>query len=279
MIRKTFSFQSENKDFGQEVILVLSFLNRSFCFICLRNETNEVLKIEDFVFEPSNRQVDSFVDEFVAFSNDYTNSFSHIVSRYVIAESLSTTVVPVEIYEENQQQFLHNSLHGDQSKLPLAFLQSNKIPNSEIVVIEQIPIWQKLFMERLTWNNCLFISHTFGFLSGILKNRICSTGLFINVSVGAFTILLLHDDQIQLINKFEFVTAADFCYYAAGAAKALGHNPSELQVYLSGEVLPGSEIVILLEKYFAGVFYLAPINVPVPPNLPIHCYYTQLSML
>ncbi len=275
MIRKVFSFQNDKKDFsGQENIFVLSFSEKGFLLINVSD--SEIVKIDDFVFEPSGADINRFNNEFLAFLSDYASKWS-VNKRIAFFNAISYIAVPAVLKSEEQKQLL-SSFVLDSEQYHMLETENLGGELNPVFLMYRHNQWQEDFMSQLQWDieKRTDIAH---FTYNVLNNSLVGDGIFVKVVDSYFDVIVVSGSKLKLINRFSFASSKDFCYYLIGALKSTALDSFSQTVYLAGDILPGSEIVQLISKYVAQIKYLAPSGIHVPANIPLHRYYNQLSGL
>jgi len=277
MIRKTFSFQNnEISSTGQDVNLVLSFSLKGFTLLVFDKSNNCIVSVEEFNFEPSNRGIDSFINEFNAFLEDYLKNSVSFASFHTVVSAETYCLVPDVLFDENKKEVLHSFLFNDNTDATKNIEYSDFLEQNIKFLFAPVQ-WQKLFANNI--ENSQKSIDAYSFVQAILMDKSNENGVFVHVAQQTFDVLIVKNKNIHFLNRYSFASAKDFCYHLVGVMNTNELNPFQTDVCFSGDVLPGSDVINLLSKYIHSSKYLVPQDINIPHNLPVHRYFIQLSVL
>ncbi|MBN1819667.1 MAG: DUF3822 family protein [Prolixibacteraceae bacterium] len=102
------------------------------------------------------------------------------------------------------------------------------------------------------------ISHQLKVLLGIISRNSNSnrSEALISVSKRYFTIILLKEGKLNLINSYNYSNNMDFIYYVLQVFKTTELNMSESGIFLAGEIKEDSHLVEFIRKHFNKVEFI-----------------------
>ncbi len=111
-------------------------------------------------------------------------------------------------------------------------------------------------------------------------NKNAST-LYCIVYNSSIKVIFFKDDQLQIVQYFDYTTPADICYHLLNVAERFDVAPADLKLLLSGMIDVGSNLYQELYKYFLHIGFTVTNGVTISENmqeLPTH-FYQHLTAL
>ncbi len=277
MIRKIYSFNSASEtELSEDFSIVLSFTGKGFIFFKVKTNSKTVISIDEFHFDQPIHDLKELQGEFTAFTTDFLRNFENYPLT-VFCNAESYTIIPDELFDSSKVPDYFAFL-GIQHDTKHSYTTETVFLKDSLSKLLIVPLnWQIQFAQSALTNfNILFDIGIF--VNSIMKRNDSPDAAYIHVSESFYELVLLKDNIPLIINRFPFSTAKDFCYYIIGSLNLNGLDPYSTPLFVSGEILPGSEIIQLLNRYVDNIRWLAPANIPIPANLPVHRYFIQLSV-
>ncbi len=278
MVTNLFSYQSINfRKKECQYNLVLSFNPKGFSLLLYFPEKKSIQKIDEFSF---NNMQDNFIhngEKFAELIENYIDQTGKPTKFFSILNTAFYSFIPTEIFENSKKELLLDFVYDNPQDDDIHFSEINS-ENNKITIIFTFNKWQKEYM-RLLNREAEIHNDISVFITGILAKKNPNSGIFANVSINAYDLVIVENGFLRFVNRFTYSTAKEFCYYLVGAAKSAGFDIYKEQVCLSGSILNDSGIVEQLQKYVSEIkFNISDDNI-ISENLPIHCYYNQLCLL
>jgi hypothetical protein len=278
MNRKNFSFHSETNTYsGQEVLLVLHFFQQSYSIslISKDNKLPIIIHEHSFNFKDETQQQDILY--FSKSIEEVSQLIENNLSLHIIFCSDSYTCIPAEFFNQSQAESYLNILVGNNEKIVnWKQIQSNDLNFN--LVFNTLENQHKL-IAQIKMNNTQQHTDIELYTRQILKLNTKDKATYIHAYSNYFDILSIDNNQFSFLNRFHFATAKDFCYYVVGALNSMKKNPLDEDIYLSGNILPQSEIIQLLTKYTGHIQCLDIHQMYEFENIQLHRYFNQLSLL
>ncbi len=83
-----------------------------------------------------------------------------------------------------------------------------------------------------------------------------SPEIYVNVQGKTLQMAMFDRGELQLFNTFSYNTSADFLYYVMLAFEQFRLDPGKIPLFLSGELLPDSEIWRMLYRFILDIRFL-----------------------
>lgn len=274
----SFSYLSEKyNSIGQEVILVLSFSDKYFSYLLADKSDNHIIEIKEYsISKPYNELFASELKNIVLQLKTKHNNLNTIK---LIQNSEIYTLIPKDLFKEEDSYKLLEFVAGNKiCPKKTIEISEHKIFSEEIVLLSQADDFSKNISELLELNTSNYGNFQV-FFNSIANNYTGVAGAFINIENSSFDIIIQNSEKLLLANRFHFNTAKDFCYYAIGAINSTELNPLEQKLYISGKIMPESEIFNLLNRYVAKIEFLEIKNQSLTEQTIQHQFYNQLTIL
>lgn len=274
----SFSYTSEKyNSIGQEVILVLSFSDKYFNYLIADKSDNHIIELKEYsINEPYN---ELFASEFNNIILQLKTKHNNLNTIKIIQNSKVFTLIPKDLYKKEDSYKLLEFVVGNKlSSNKEIEISEHKIFTEEIVLLSQADDFSKNISEQIDIKPTIYGNFQV-FLESIIKNYSSEAGAFINIENSSFDIIIHNSEKLLLANRFHFNTAKDFCYYAIGAIHSTELNPLEQKLYISGKIMPESEIFNLLKRYVSDIEFLEIKNQSLTEQSLQHQFYNQLSLL
>lgn len=176
----------------------------------------------------------------------------------VAFEGRSFTLVPSRLYEEeNKAVYLENSLRTNHRKEEIFA----DIPKSLSIAVVYTLDAELLKTIKNYLPNAVFLHAISAHLvtaSQRLENE-WGTKVFLNISSdNQFSCLIFEDNQVLFANEYNFKTATDLLFYLISNFDAFKPklSPETTPVFLSGFIMPDSEIYRLLFRHIRHLHFL-----------------------
>ena len=172
----------------------------------------------------------------------------------VVHQNELATLVPDELFhEDNLKDYLQHTV----KVLPIDFICFDTSEKRNTVYIPFVNINNFLFNIYGSFE----YFHSFTKLIEITSKEdvtAASDKIYIQVNNKNFELVAFKQNQLQVVNRFEFQTAEDFIYYILFTAEQLKLDPETLQLVLIGDIEKESELYSILYTYIRHIsFYEA----------------------
>ncbi len=188
-------------------------------------------------------------------------------STLTVCYNFSTSVlVPLQYFiEDEKQQILDQLFVPDKSRI--CFQESCK--DQSIKNVYSVPaVIHNSFAEQ--YPSGIF-SHS---SSHQLSNK--DATFYCIIYSSSIKVIFFKEGQLQIVQYFNYTTAADVCYHILNVAERFDTIPSSLQLILSGMIDLNSTLYKELYKYFLHINFAESKDIIVAENLeelPTHFYH------
>ena len=242
MIRRVFSYNStpETELRGNSCVL-LSFSNNGFNFLKYAEDPKRILSIDEFQFDHPILDFNGMMGEFKAFTSDFladSNQSQHLTA---CINTEAYTLVPDELFDSDRMlEYLSFSGINPLNENHISVNDISTGDFSAKLIISPTD-WQMQFVQE-TFPQSPFFFDIAQFSTNVLKRNDSQKAAYIHVSESHYDLILTENNTPILINRFKFSTAKEFCYYIIGSLNSFAIDPYTTQLFISGDILPGSEI-------------------------------------
>jgi hypothetical protein len=277
MIRRVFSYKSApESEFHDAFQVLLSFSKKGFIFLKFSDQKKKILSIDEFQFDYPIRDLNGLLGEFKAFTSDFLSGSDQAPHIMACLNADSYTLVPEELFEPARISEYCSFAGINPSDTDYLSVEDITAGDSPAKLIIFPTAWQIQFVKE-TFPMSSFFFDIKQFSTNVLRRNDNPKAAYIHVSESHYDLILTEETKPLLFNRFNFSTAKEFCYYIIGSLNSLGIDPYTTPLFVSGDILPGSEIISLVNKYVQNILWLAPADIAIPENLPVHRYFIQLS--
>jgi hypothetical protein len=224
-----------------------------FSFSIYHPTIQKQIAFQRFEFREKQHTPEKLLKEFqVVFEeNELLNqSYKKVV---VIHQNELATAVPYEYFDENN---LKSYLSTSVKVLPIDYVSYDTLKHSQINIV---------YIPFVNINNYLFhkfgafdFFHSMTMLVNILQEKQINNEhhtVYINVHQNSFELLVFNQQELLLINNFEFQTAEDFIYYILFTLEQLELDPNAIFIELIGDIEKESELYLITYKYIRNVSF------------------------
>ncbi len=202
-------------------------------------------------------------------------------SAKLIFTSQRETLVPSPLFEKDN---ISKYFYFNQSVEKNEDILFNKLRNVDAVNIFSIPTkFKKLFTEH--FNNIRFFHQSTPFIENALienKNQKFDYKVFIYNHVSFFDILVISPQRLLFYNSFQYHNENDFIYYIMNVFEQLKLNPTQIPVFLMGNISKLSDYYKVLKKFIVDVKFEKRINTVsysyVFDQIPEHYFLNMLNL-
>jgi hypothetical protein len=92
------------------------------------------------------------------------------------------------------------------------------------------------------------------------RHNINPMQVFVNVHMGFFDMVVIHERKLHFYNSFSYSSAEDFIYFVLFTLEQLKLLPDQILVTLSGEIAKHSAIYDIMYKYIRNIAFAGPIG-------------------
>jgi hypothetical protein len=269
-----FSFQTKTlKGFDSEQSTLCLELNHDSLFVLIVNNFNELILVRHIQVKNGHAKLN--LSEAIASEELLKQRFKKV---NISCFDVPYTVVPTAFFDESQKEellsfsavtgkqdvFLHEELQSEESKL-----------------IFSLDVSIKTRLDQMFPNNHLYCGITQLIQSFTPSKKSKESGL-IHFRKNAIEVLL-HNKKIVFCNTFSIITAEDVLYFLLSAVELNQFTPSEMELFISGEVEKDSIWMKMINKYFNNITYLKIKNYQ-PDTLPFedskqHQFYQLFNLI
>jgi hypothetical protein len=238
-------------------------------------ETKYFLGLSSYEFENGDKeQISSLVQGGVE------EVFLPYGKRMVSFSGPDFTLVPEKFLREESlaEKYYHINFNSQEDETILKEL----IPDLNSWVIYNIP---KDFTKlRDVFNPDIYSFSMVPLLRSFIQNPLSreTSGIFINIDQGFFTISVFQYAMLQLCNSFKYQSIEDVLYHVMNVSKHFGLDPGQKKYYFSGFVESKSPLYKLLYKYFRYPVFLPASPVykldPCFNDIPVHLYHNLFTL-
>lgn len=231
LVKSTFYINNFNS--SAEARLIIEIGNSEFTFVILQNKTFTALATYQIATVNE-------LNDLLASENLLHHNFSKVDVVYNNKESV---LVPTVLYNSNATNSYIELIYGDTFKgqLKTDFIYKHAIQN--IYKIEYT-IQKAMFTKFPSAT----ISHQYSLLPD--STGLSGTKLFIVFYQNKFSVLCCKQNQLQVIQQFEYANAHDVTYYLLAIAEQYTLDVNEVELQLCGMINENSALYNELHKYF-----------------------------
>jgi len=231
LVKSTFYINNFNR--SAEARLIIEIGNSEFTFVILQNKTFTALATYQIATVNE-------LSDLLASENLLQHNFSKVDVVYNNKESV---LVPTVLYNSNATNSYIELIYGDTFKgqLKTNFIYKHAIQN--IYKIEYT-IQKAMFTKFPSAT----ISHQYSLLPD--STGLSGTKLFIVFYQNKFSVLCCKQNQLQVIQQFEYANAHDVSYYLLAIAEQYTLDVNEVELQLCGMINENSALYNELHKYF-----------------------------
>lgn len=231
LVKSTFYINNFNS--SAEARLIIEIGNSEFTFVILQDKTFTALATYQIATVNE-------LNDLLASENLLHHNFSKVDVVYNNKESV---LVPTVLYNSNATNSYIELIYGDTFKgqLKTDFIYKHAIQN--IYKIEYT-IQKAMFTKFPSAT----ISHQYSLLPD--STGLSGTKLFIVFYQNKFSVLCCKQNQLQVIQQFEYANAHDVSYYLLAIAEQYTLDVNEVELQLCGMINENSALYNELHKYF-----------------------------
>ncbi len=231
LVKSTFYINNYNS--SAEARLIIEIGNSEFTFVILQDKTFTALATYQIATVNE-------LNDLLASENLLQHNFSKVDIVYNNKESV---LVPTVLYNSNATNSYIELIYGDTFKgqLKTDFIYKHAIQN--IYKIEYT-IQKAMFTKFPSAT----ISHQYSLLPD--STGLSGTKLFIVFYQNKFSVLCCKQNQLQVIQQFEYANAHDVSYYLLAIAEQYTLDVNEVELQLCGMINENSALYNELHKYF-----------------------------
>lgn len=231
LVKSTFYINNFNS--SAEARLIIEIGNSEFTFVILQDKTFTALATYQIATVNE-------LNDLLASENLLHHNFSKVDVVYNNKESV---LVPTVLYNSNATNSYIELIYGDTFKgqLKTDFIYKHAIQN--IYKIEYT-IQKAMFTKFPSAT----ISHQYSLLPD--STGLSGTKLFIVFYQNKFSVLCCKQNQLQVIQQFEYANAHDVSYYLLAIAEQYMLDINEVEIQLCGMINENSALYNELHKYF-----------------------------
>ena len=231
LVKSTFYINNFNS--SAEARLIIEIGNSEFTFVILQDKTFTALATYQIATVNE-------LNDLLASENLLHHNFSKVDVVYNNKESV---LVPTVLYNSNATNSYIELIYGDTFKgqLKTDFIYKHAIQN--IYKIEYTI--QKAMFTKFPFAT---ISHQYSLLPD--STGLSGTKLFIVFYQNKFSVLCCKQNQLQVIQQFEYANAHDVSYYLLAIAEQYTLDVNEVELQLCGMINEKSALYNELHKYF-----------------------------
>lgn len=232
----------------KELSIQVNLNGLSFCILNRTSNTIEFLNHISFTDKLNPFDVLNRLKAELSTNTAFSDEFNTVT---IIHQNELSTLVPEALYDENHK--------ADYLKFNTKILKTDYITHDEIKVNKSINV----YIPYVNINNYIF--ETFGeftykhsstlFLDTVLQKVKTNKNpeVYVNVNKLTIEVLVVNDEQVQLVNSFEYHSKEDFIYYILFVFEQLQLDVETTKVHLSGRINKGDELYNILYTYVRDV--------------------------
>jgi hypothetical protein len=231
LVKSTFYINNFNR--SAEARLIIEIGNSEFTFVILQDKTFTALATYQIATVNE-------LNDLLASENLLHHNFRKVDVVYNNKESV---LVPTVLYNSNATNSYIELIYGDTFKgqLKTDFIYKHAIQN--IYKIEYT-IQKAMFTKFPSAT----ISHQYSLLPD--STGLSGTKLFIVFYQNKFSVLCCKQNQLQVIQQFDYANAYDVAYYLLAIAEQYTLDVNEVELQLCGMINENSALYNELHKYF-----------------------------
>lgn len=235
----------------KELSIQINLNGLSFCILNRTTNNIEFLNSIDFEQKLTPDAVLNHLKTELSSNTVFAEDFNDVL---VIHQNELATLVPKALYDA--------SCKTDYLKFNSKILRNDFITEDEVSINKSVNI----YVPYVNINNYIF--ETFGefvykhsssvFIDAVLQQPKTTEKpkVYLNVNKNTVEILVVKNNKLQLFNVFEYHSKEDFIYYVLFVFEQLKLDVETTSVELSGNVVIGDELFVMLYIYIRQVTFL-----------------------
>ncbi len=173
----------------------------------------------------------------------------------IIFHSENFTFIPSEYYDSGNLETTGNLVLGNSEG---SIFAENYLPNASGNLIFPVSLnlseeLEQLFPGTKPLHPIVLLDNELQKLTDLKKSSMA-----IYFSKKNFSLILLSNDSLKVINSYNYANSSDVIYYALAAVKKLNLVPEKTAIFMAGEIIPKGEIHGSLKKFFSRDVFLTP---------------------
>ena len=224
-----------------------------FSFFILNNEETRLLAWQyTTVTISSENFIARRLKEWIESEKILCENFNSVNVTYFSGEF---TCIPEALFEENKNHSEFRLLFPDLVNQKIVSFRDEK---SKTFLLCAIPAnLEQLLIQQ--FNNYTLTHPVQHLIKGLHEIESTSGNrVAIWLDIKKFFITIVRNNQINLVNRFNYLNSNDILYYTILTLKQLEISPQKSFLYLSGHLDKKGDLVVKLNKYFGLVEFLKP---------------------
>jgi hypothetical protein len=250
----SFLDSSFTKDHSRMYTLCLEIGISGISYCIYHKQKNTFLGLESIRFERIGNEAEivPFFEQILKEANWLGETFQNVL---VVVNNPNNSLVPLALFNENDKKlFLEfNQPIAENATILFDILRNTQSANvfsiSEILLNYVENLWPG--SKKIHYSSCVIES-----LSNHFKNRTNNKTIYLNVREESFDIVYFKDSKLFFYNHFRFKSKEDFIYFLLIVMEQLKLSPEETKVELTGKIVEGSEIFVILNEYIRNSSFI-----------------------
>ncbi len=211
--------------------------------------TKQILGFEVFKLVDTDSNWDDVFSQFKYFSELFKNNVGKI---YVVHENVESVLIPTELFNANSTQEYLKLVYGEKEN---SICFSNQLKHEETIV--NVFRIDSVLYESLCANFKIsqhFHSYT-SLLQLVFQHKLYQGKNWIKLVFYEkyFIVTLIKDDQLQLIQTFNYQSSEDVLYHIMNVINQHDILIDSLNVLISGKIDLDKTTYILIQQYFSNI--------------------------
>ncbi|MBI1779992.1 MAG: DUF3822 family protein [Sphingobacteriales bacterium] len=259
---------------GYQLLILLG--RHDWQFALLNREKKLVEGLLAFHFEKIVTEKD-FESKWEAVQAGYPLLGKYYSSVKVVLATPEVVLLPGNEFNQSDVANVLNTLHSEREA---AVIRTDFIANENLQVAYRLPLSVNRLIER-TYINADF-KHYYSTELSAAKISSVANGVLVNFFSHKFSAMVIKNNQLQLLNLYDYQQPEDVLFYLLTIAKEFDCNREETVLAISGMIDERSALFAELKKYFVNLQWTEkPANISCTEGFeeyPLHYFHSIFTI-
>ncbi len=250
MTTKNLSIKDDSFGNGIEQKLSVRIASTTFEIAVLDTSRSTIVAFESWRFD-NNDDPGNFADSLEKIRSDSFSLGRHYNKANVIIDSAVYTLIPAELFKEEEAEKYIEFNHSLASKEAVHFdsIESIAVKNVYQVPLSVEKVCRQWFTDLKFQNTCTIL------INSRLKIKSTPETVFVYFSGNRFDVIVADNGRLKFCNSFTFSSAQDIIYYILNVYQKLGMDTSATPIMLAGEITKESSGYETIYRYIRNVSF------------------------
>jgi hypothetical protein len=242
-VNSTFTITSATTD-NLPVQLFINVSNQGISFIQFNKESNTFIAVMVYQFAThlSPTEIVGQINKIISQDIFLQKNFASITVIYSFAECV---LVPTAFFNTNSNQALA-TVYGDAVD---GNIKTELVEKHHLYCMYRVPsAIERCLAAAFTITHT---THHYGLL--VKQQDFENPSFYVNFTSDTFTVLLINDDKLQVIQTFDFTTPEDAIYHLLNVCACFETEATTTSLMVSGMIDVSSKLYTELHKYFEAI--------------------------